>query len=334
MLRPRGTGAQPAETEEIDPPELHREKTWKAAQHKVNLVRTATSGRASNNALMRLYPDALRPDTGMGSIRFDASTRWPPSKFVRVSPVHSKAADVIDVLCDVWKLAPPCAVISLPPSFNRQSLASRVELVVARGLAEAALKTNAWIITSGYADGVGAHVAGNAMDFAHANLSGSARLCCIGIVPFESTHGHEALDAVGKNGVVHSFADLTLRATSVASPPSSPPPTPPAATEAEEDGANDTVTPIKVPMQQPPSLNMTVEHDADTAGSQHEHGSSTHPRQQDLNRHHTHFVMVDGVNAEPFRMRLEKYISDYDISGDEIQTPKVLLVVCGGEPGA
>ena len=29
-------------------------------------------------------------------------------------------------------------------------------------------------------------------------------------------------------------------------------------------------------------------------------------------------------------MKLEKYVSDYDISGDEIQTPKVLLVVCGG----
>ena len=34
-----------------------------------------------------------------------------------------------------------------------------------------------------------------------------------------------------------------------------------------------------------------------------------------------------------FRNRLEKYISDFDISGDEIQTPKVILVIGGDAVG-
>ena len=36
-----------------------------------------------------------------------------------------------------------------------------------------------------------------------------------------------------------------------------------------------------------------------------------------------------GEACVTFRNRLEKYISDFDISGDEIQTPKVVLVIGG-----
>jgi hypothetical protein len=257
------------------------------------------------------------------------------------------------VLCNVWKLAPPCAIISMPPSFNRSSLPSHVELIVSRGLAEAALKTNAWIITSGYADGVGAHVAGNALAFAHANLSGSARLCCIGIVPFDGIRGHEALEAVGKNGVVHHFADLALRSMAEKSNPTTPPPSPPPGANGEAEpeeavcpsgiSAKDAVTPILIPPNPHHSTTTTpLMEDAilspraapqTPAETPAEHGASSSPSEQhDLNRHHTHFVMVDGSDAVPFRMKLEKYISDYDISGDEIQTPKVLLVVGGGTP--
>lgn len=314
-------------------PELDRLSTWRAAQRVPNIMKATTFKNRMNNALMRLYPDEERPDTGMGSIRFDGTARWPPSKFVRVSPTHSNPADVIDVLCEVWKLAPPCAIISLPPSFHRQALPSRVELVVARGLAEAALKANAWIVTSGYADGVGAHVAGNAAAFARTNLSGGARLCCIGIVPFEGARGHEALEAVGKNGVVHNFSELTLQSMAAASsPPASPPPTPPDGDASGEEvvAGKDAVTPIRIPPQ-PASPGLTsVESPKNKPGDAHPSATLIPQEQHHLNRHHTHFVMVDGADAMPFRMRLEKYISDYDISGDEIQTPKVLLVVCGG----
>ena len=47
---------------------------------------------------------------------------------------------------------------------------------------------------------------------------------------------------------------------------------------------------------------------------------------------HTHFIMVegfDGNGAKSFRERLEMHISSNDVSGDEIQTPKMLLVISG-----
>ena len=40
---------------------------------------------------------------------------------------------------------------------------------------------------------------------------------------------------------------------------------------------------------------------------------------------------MDGDGAVPFREHLEKYISSNDVSGDQIQTPKMLLVISGDE---
>ena len=52
----------------------------------------------------------------------------------------------------------------------------------------------------------------------------------------------------------------------------------------------------------------------------------------DLDSSHTHFIVVDGPQegAEGLRDRLEFYLSSQDVSGDGIQTPK-LLVVIGGD---
>ena len=52
----------------------------------------------------------------------------------------------------------------------------------------------------------------------------------------------------------------------------------------------------------------------------------------DLDSSHTHFIVVDGPQegAEGLRDRLEYYLSSQDVSGDGIQTPK-LLVVIGGD---
>ena len=49
----------------------------------------------------------------------------------------------------------------------------------------------------------------------------------------------------------------------------------------------------------------------------------------ELEEHHSHFVMVEGDGAVSFRERLERHISSNDISGDQIQTPKMLLVISG-----
>ena len=92
MLSPEERQQQQQEEEEGASPNLDRQTTWRAAQRVPTLVK-ATTRNAVNNSLMRLYPDILRPETGMGSIRFDISSGRLPSKFVRVSPEHSKPED-------------------------------------------------------------------------------------------------------------------------------------------------------------------------------------------------------------------------------------------------
>ena len=55
----------------------------------------------------------------------------------------------------------------------------------------------------------------------------------------------------------------------------------------------------------------------------HEHTAPIH----ELEQYHTHFVMVDGPNAIPFRRKIERYISETDISRDQILTPEMVLVI-------
>ena len=51
----------------------------------------------------------------------------------------------------------------------------------------------------------------------------------------------------------------------------------------------------------------------------------------ELDSHHTHLVIVDGEQeaANGLRDRMEYFISSQDVSGDGVQTPKLLLVVGG-----
>ena len=60
-------------------------------------------------------------------------------------------------------------------------------------------------------------------------------------------------------------------------------------------------------------------------------GATDVARPGDLDAQHSHFIMVDNDDAPGMRSRFERYVSDFDISGDEIQTPKLLLVVGGDE---
>ena len=51
----------------------------------------------------------------------------------------------------------------------------------------------------------------------------------------------------------------------------------------------------------------------------------------DLDPSHSHFIIVDGDEAQAadVRERVEYYISSQDLSDDGIQTPKLLIVVSG-----
>jgi hypothetical protein len=50
----------------------------------------------------------------------------------------------------------------------------------------------------------------------------------------------------------------------------------------------------------------------------------------ELEPFHTHFLLTDGRGASRFRARFEKRISSFDISGDGVRTPQVVVVVGGG----
>jgi hypothetical protein len=90
---------------------------------------------------------------------------------------------------------------------------------------------------------------------------------------------------------------------------------------------------------------------SDTNGRVHRYSSKEGGCSEitELDPYHTHFLMVDGVAKQVMaegggnesgnesgetalmaRGRFEKYISSNDVSGDGIQTPKVVLVVAGG----
>ena len=55
------------------------------------------------------------------------------------------------------------------------------------GLAEAVKKTGAWVITGGHTDGVGASLAGRAMQYGRMEYGTSTGFNCIGICPWETT---------------------------------------------------------------------------------------------------------------------------------------------------
>ena len=130
-----------------------------------------------------------------GSIRFPAAPRAIPSKFVRLAAIHDYhdadaalhySKHVVDLALVTWKLTPPCAMISLPHAggdvnasggggHKQLSVNSRLELVLRRGIAEAARKTGAWIFTSGSGSDASARTAGRAMMYLSHEYAASLR---------------------------------------------------------------------------------------------------------------------------------------------------------------
>jgi hypothetical protein len=230
-----------------------------------------------------------------GSIRFPTAPRAVPSKFIRLASTHDFAdpaearqysKHVVALALATWKLPPPCAMISILEAGRMGKLQanSRLELVLRRGLAQAARKTGAWLITSGSAADAAARTAGRAM-LHLANEHGDAeRMPTIGMLPWVACKEHEALDQL-PNGYCRAY----------------------------EGGR-------------------TILSGA-SAGALKAAGMAP----LDLEPNHSHFLMVDAddaaasiTSAQLLRGSVEKFISDTDVSGDNIQTPKVLLVMGGG----
>ena len=254
-----------------------------------------------------------------GAVRFGENMRRPPSKFVRLPPLKASRgtsdqmfSDMLDLMHSTWKIAPPCALLSIPEVKDNRALnmsgtsplcelgprhcallsrarslvpTVKLELLLQRGITEAVQKTRAWIFTSGCAHDVAAQTVGSALDYGMNELSGwrSEAACLLGFPSWVDLREKEPLQTL-PNGMVHHYSSLSGDRYSSLS-----------GGAASKDMA-----------------------------SASELGEELDPR-------HSHFLMVDGGRAEAARLRAEfaRYISDHDVSKDGIQTPRMILLVGG-----
>ena len=93
-----------------------------------------------------------------------------PAKYVRVSS-DSRADVLVSLLVDTWKLESPCAVLALNPSATKMAddpaISPRLDLILRRGLAEAARQTHAWVFSCGERGSFGAQTAGYAQAYGY-----------------------------------------------------------------------------------------------------------------------------------------------------------------------
>ena len=233
-----------------------------------------------------------------GSIRYP--TRPTPCKFVHLAP-ESSALDVVSLIVDTWKIASPCALIALNPASNgggggsvKNAMSQGLSLILRRGLADAAHKTNAWVISCGERSDEGAHLAGGANVYG-ANLGYDSPFIAV----VAAGRMNEKLDDI-QNGGVHRYG--AKRAAQRDSNPGS--------------------------RAASPKLSPTGGRLSPTGGRLSPTGGKNGI---ELDSHHTHLVIVDGEQeaANGLRDRMEYFISSQDVSGDGVQTPKLLLVVGG-----
>ena len=150
--------------------------------------------------LLRATANHDRP-SDFGSIRFPGSRRPMPSKYARVasSTDHIELAmhpgvvadgprpKLLELLIDTWGLNAPCAVISVlgrsgavrdPMDPTNVFKDTKEQLIFARGLADAAATTNAWVVTDGLYGGV-ASMCGRALRESNVPLLGVTPWQCI-----------------------------------------------------------------------------------------------------------------------------------------------------------
>ena len=255
---------------------------------------------AQTPALTELQPPLLRlrrslaadSDTAsFGSIRFPG--RVMPAKYVGVSS-DSRADVLVNLLVDTWKLESPCAVLALNPSATKMAddpaISPRLDLILRRGLAEAARQTHAWVFSCGERGSFGAQTAGYAQAYGY-NIGYESPFIAV-------IAGDRMLEDMSEvqNGKVHHYGS----GSGLLPPGAKRVPSFPRASQARAAAkAADSLT------------------------------------KQDLDSRHTHFIIVDGPleGADGLRDRLEYYISSQDVSGDGIQTPKLIIVINGsGSP--
>ncbi len=217
-----------------------------------------------------------------GSIRF-AETRDNPVKFVVLESTDKDSTkqgeqvlNVVDLLLDTWHVAPPSAIISIPPASKTFNLSdheygTQLELAVRRGIAEAVHKTSAWVLSGGNASNPAAKLVGRAMQYGRSEFP-SSQFTCIAPAPWELLVEKQRLAGLS-NGAVHRYVGR-----------------------------------------------------AET--------SVTTAADFELDANHSHYLFVEGNAhhaAQGFRERLECYLSSHDLSGDGVQTPRILLCISGDE---
>ena len=281
-------------------------------------------GRGAMDRLLQKSKSVGGREVKFGSFRFVSGGPGSPTvKFVRV-PEQQDASSIVGLMIATWELPPPRALISIPATCgNTESeppLPASLLLRLERGIAEALRATNAWLVTGGLERSAGAIAAGRACQYAQEQNPGSSAVC-IGCVPWNGLRVHADLDELPNGHVLRVRPTAASRDDDDDESPRSPPSmkrNTPRDFEASEDGEA-----LTTPQ---PELAIEAENvDEARENSWDQHNDPCN----ELQRNHSHFVMVDGPNVIPLRRRVERYISDEDISSDAIQTPKMVLVVGG-----
>ena len=257
-----------------------------------------------------------------GSIRFPI--RSMPAKFVHLAP-DSNPQVVVSLLVDTWRIPSPAALLALnPPSRKPEGdephmMSTHLNLILRRGLAQAAHKTSAWVISCGERSNDGAHLAGQAMLYGN-NLGYESPYIAV----VATGRMHEDLEDI-VNGGVHRYgvkraesaenarhkADITRKRDA-----------PIERAMLKRSSTQTICTGVsRAPTQQRKLL------PRDKAFGKFDKKDQMGLGKIELDAHHSHFVIVDGQQevANSLRGRIEYFISSQDVSGDGIQTPNSMV---------
>jgi transient receptor potential cation channel subfamily M protein 2 len=138
-----------------------------------------------------------------GSIKF-AGVKRAPSKWCAVSS-NSEPLGVYQMVLEAWKLSPPPVLIAVTGAAGSLNLSKRDEKIFRRGLRNAALQTNAWIVTGGSAAGVMQLV--GSLVHESGRQGTTKQIVCLGIAPWGVVQDHEEMLASGR-GQVFSAKDF------------------------------------------------------------------------------------------------------------------------------
>lgn len=270
-----------------------------------------------------------------GSLRFLESPAMPPAKFVRFDPDMERTDELrsktlLELLCGQqnagltgpkqkqgapkksfnWKLPPPCAMLSLAGGLcaEDEGVEFRIDeakaLVLRRGLAEAVDRTKAWILTDGNRRTLSTRLAGRAVHYHLLEFESNDPPVCIGFCEYDQI----SQDVACKNDFSRSESNGMLHRYGA---------------EEEAEGSD------KRTVLDPFHTHFLMSDRVAAAAGESSHGQVTFT--QDANGQSDAGTDGDGPqDASSVRSALEKYLSSNDVSGDGIQTPKVVLVIAGG----